>query len=329
MNSSLPQSWERFNSQHREIERSVSDQRGSCLGLSAEALYTTSDDLNRIFDDGLISGTFCDLGCGHGLAPLLYGERFPTRKAIGIEFEKARLDFGRGEAQKLHLENVSLIEGDLLSCNIPKADTYFLYFPTGPVLDRILTTLYELGSAFRLVVIESHGDLLPRIELENWLSLLKEIPLSSKRHYPNARIYERTLAQRDKRLFPFTLSYQEKFFVLTDEEWIGETYLMEWQKEEAFDLCYPPRTIHMSSVKKVLSKEELSAELKCCVEIRRRGEVNIKTSKSSFKGHIRKIITKPSFHLELSGGEKVEWSDITSISKGSELCYDSSLLFSF
>lgn len=329
MSSSLPPFWELFKSRHTEIEKNVSQTRGSYQGLSPEALYTSETDLLNIFNHPLTQGTFCDLGCGTGLPSLLYGHLFPERHSIGIEFEESRLEIGRNLRTEYQLSNVELVCADLSKADLPRADVYFLYFPTGHVLDRVLSVLYEQHSSFKLIAIESHGDLLPRLGLENWLEEVAEIKLSSPRHYPSAKVFESKKTPRSKALYPFTLSYQEKFLLISDEEWIGETFQMEWSGSSKFDLSLPPRTIKWSDVKNVLSFDEIPENYRTSILLRRLGEIEVKTATQCFKGSIRKIMTRPTFHLELSGGELVEWNEIISISQGPHICYESSAQSSF
>ncbi len=316
--SSLPL-WEHFKSLHKEIEAGVSSSAGSYQGLSKEALSTSVEDFAAIFSSPLIQGTFVDLGCGTGEGVLLYGLTFPERQGIGIEFEKARIDVARS----FSLPNTTFLEGDLLNMDIPKGDTYFLYFPTGPVLDRILSELYLSRHQFHLIVIESHGDLIPRLELENWLEEISEVQLSSTRHYSKAKIYKRLPVNRSEKLFPFTLSYQEKFLLMADD-WVGETFGMEWTTGERFELKTPPRTIQWNDVKKLMISEDFTMLERMAISLRREGELAFELPDRILTGFIRKIILNPTLALEISNGEKVEWTKILTIRKGSLLCYESS-----
>lgn len=329
MKSSLPPVWRRFSEDHQKIESEVSAQSNSYRGLSPEALYTSDEDFLTIFHSKHVTGTFCDLGCGTGRSALLYGLLFPERKSVGIEFEKARLDVGASFRDENAISNVELLLADLLKAKLPVCDTYFFYFPTGHVLDRILTELSQMDHSFHVVVIESHGDLLPRVERENWLDCIEEVPLKSVRHYPFAKIYKKTNAKRDEKLLPLTLSYQNKYLFIGDEEWIGETHEMEWVEEERFELKYPPRTISWKEVRRIAEQEELSELFNFAVSLRRSGSLTIKNETSTREGAVRKIITKPTFALELSSGEKVEWKEILTIHRGTFLCFDSSRPFSY
>jgi SAM-dependent methyltransferase len=326
MKSSLPRYWELFKFPHDSVEGEVSERDGSYAHLSPEALYTSLDDLIKIFKHPLVQGSFLDLGCGTGRGSLLYGDLFPERKAFGIEFEMARMQVGLDFQARFNIQNVTLLHADLSNCEIPVVDTYFLYFPTGPVLDRMLLDLYQRGHDFRLVAIESHGDLLPRLALENWLELTDTVELNSLRHHPCAHIYKRTGTGRDERLRPFELSFKHSYLMIYEnhQQWIGESFGMEWTREDRFELKTPPRTIYWKDVQEVLTWEDIPACYHLALHCRSLGSVQIKGRHRLFEGVIRKIIIRPTFHLELSSGEKVEWEEILTIHQGRKLCYESS-----
>lgn len=330
MKSSLQQFWELSKSRHSEKQTRVSGQYGSYPETSFEALYTSPEDLSAIFQSALVQGTFADLGCGFGIAPILYGMMFPERLSLGVEFEKSRLEEGDSFLRDNPLSNVKLMERNLLFDPIPEADTYFLYFPAGPVLDRILYELYSRKNSFNLVAIESHGDLLARLELENWLTLKEEIPLKAGRHYPFVKIYQRNFSERSLHLLPFNHSYEDHFVVIEEnnESWIGSTKGMEWTEGDRFELKCPPRTIRWRNVKKLMLSPSDSGTLPArMVSLWKEGEVSIKTIDRIYQGCVRKIIISPSFKLEISSGEKVEWDKIQIISRGPHICYDSSSSF--
>lgn len=300
MKSSLLQLIASSKFELKEDAEDVSSQEGSYKGIRPEALYNSMEDFKRIFSSSFVSGTFVDLGCGTGLSCLVYGALFPERKAIGVEFEPSRLSPGKTFALQNKLTNIEFIEGDLKEISLPPGDTYFLYFPTGPILDRILGELYSSGRLFHLVVVESHGDLLPRIKKENWLKEVGAVPLHSPRHHPEAIIFTRTGEKRLPELFPHEISFQNKYLLLKDAygEWIGDSYGIQWAHGESYDLLNPPRRIRWEEVKKILEFSELPETIQRWVKLRARGSF-IKDEK------IRKIYLKPEA-IELSNGEIIK-----------------------
>jgi hypothetical protein len=310
------------------IEKEVRDLPGSYRGISEEALLTTFDDFQRIFKNLPPGKTWVELGSGHGLGPLSFAKSFPDNKAVGIEFELARFEASVKALENSTLTNAQFIHADLLTYPIPKGDFYFLYFPTGIVLDRILNYLGTQLESFYLIVIESHGDLLPRLKKEKWLRVHSEIPLSSARHYPQAVFFEKC-AQKISDLHD--MSFKEKFLVISDQssEWIGESFGLEWVKENEFLLLTPPRTISEFQVKNVFDFEQIPAEFHSALLLRKLGMLTIQFITGIKHSHIRKIFISPSFKLELSSGEQVEWSEIKQIYWENTLCYDSLLDYFF
>ena len=312
------------SSEYLLIEEQVSHQSGNYKGLTEEALLTCEEDFFSLFEALPNISTWVELGSGHGLGPLLFAEKFPHKKAIGVEFEKARLDVGEKKRIQLALSNVEFFHADLLTCPIPNGDVYFLYFSTGPVLDRMLFELGKRVSSFKLVVIESHGDLLDRLKKELWLLPVQEISLKSSRHYPKAVVFEKC-ASKSSSLHDF--SFLPKFFLIQEERnhsWLGESYGLEWLRGDEYQLLTPPRTIINTAITQVLDLHQIRAEYQIPLRLRKLGLLTLHTKHGEKQGIIRKIFITPSFKLEISSGEQVEWSDVQKIFWENILCFDSS-----
>lgn len=326
----LSQTFETYlGHQHESTESLVEKEEALYPGLSPAALYTSLEDIRRIQEHGLVSGTWVDLGAGVGQTILSYLALHPDRDAYGIEKSKSRIEAGNALFGEFPSLEGQLREGDLLTADLSLGDTYFLYFPTGHVLDRILFELQKKTS-FKLVAIESHGDLFSRLALEPGLRLLDEIELSSTRHHPMARIYEKA-PPTFKKLELFNRSFTHEFLIVSieGEEWMGECFGAEWIGEERFNLRTPARTISHGSVKGYLKSSELDSLTRFLTLLRQKGELEILVENGALKGEIRKIFLKPAFCLELSGGQKVKWEDVKVISLKGFRCYDSSSPLSF
>ncbi len=335
MKFSSARPWESFNSLfsfvHEDIEKEVEDKPGHYLGHHSEALYTSLVDFYRIMHHPSVKGHWVDLGAGIGSSALLYASLFPDRQAQALEISKARIEAGRRIQKQHEIHNAQLLHCDLLHDPVPVADTYFLYFPTGIVLDRILNLLYLRQHPFTLIAIESHGDLLSRLEQERWLKPQGSMKLESVRHHPEAIFYGTNFSASVNTHRPFDISFQAKYLFIKelDQEWIGESFGLTYHAENKFDLLTPPRTIEWSSVQKVADLHEIPQHLRLSLGLRRLGELQISTPSGKYAGIIRKITVKPGFSVEISTGEKIEWAHILSIYWGTILCYDSSLGFSF
>lgn len=277
----------------------VSEREGSYKGIRPEALYNTFEDFLSIFSSPFIGGKFIDLGCGTGLSCLLYSALFPDRESIGIEFELSRLTPAKQFVEENDLQNCSFLHADLLESKIPVGDTYFLYFPTGLVLDKILTELYIGERKFRLVVVESHGDLIGRIQKENWLQEIGEISLHSPRHYPKAIVYERNFLKRRPSLLPHEISFQEKYLILRDQcgEWVADSYGLEWSGGENYDLRHPPRRIMWIEVIAIRCLEDFPLKIRELLNQRKRG--------GFINGEIIRKIYLNTPEVELSSGERI------------------------
>lgn len=318
-----------FSTDYKSVEQLVSDQQGSYKGLSAEALLTSAEDFKTIFEALPDIKIWIEPGSGHGLGPLLFASLHPEKKSIGIEFELSRFEASEQLKKQANLKNVTFQHLNLLDHDLPSGDAYFFYFPTGMVLDRILHSLASRKDRFRLIAIESHGDLLPRLNKESWLKISQEIPLKQKRHHPFAVVYENggmpTSSLHD-------YSFQKKFLLIEDantEQWLGESYNLEWQGKEQYLLNCPPRSISSDQVKNVWDLEQVEPRFHHALGLRKLGELKFETTQGNFQGSLRKIFVSPSFKLEISSGQQVEWSQITKIFWESTLCFDSSSDYSF
>ena len=291
-------------SSFEEVEKQVSDRPGSYQGLVEEALLTSVNDYQLIFEALPGISTWIELGSGHGRGPVLFSYLYPEKRSIGVEFDEARFRESERLKSSLKLDNVSFIHADLISAEIPVGDVYFLYFPTGPVLDRILAVLGRREGTFQIVAIESHGDLLPRLNLEKWLEVHKEIPIQSKRHHNKAVVYK-NVALKEASLLD--LSFQHQFLLIRDasqEVWIGETYGLQWQVDGSYLLALPPRSIKESQIIGLLNDSELSDELRTLIHIRR-----------YTRPGLRKIFLNP-LRGELSDGRILDFNDIVKFNSG-------------
>jgi hypothetical protein len=312
-----------FEFSHAEIESQVENKDGSYKNIRPEALYTSYQDLETIFSYLGEAGTWVDLGAGIGVSALMYAYLYPDRKAYALEFVRSRIEAGIKIKEEKKLPNAVLLNQDLLHCEIPQGDTYFLYFPTGPVLDRILSWLYLSKSPFRLVAIESHGDLLNRLGKESWLVPVGEIALSQPRHHSHAIIYEANWSLEIQRSRPHEISFQQKL-LLIDQQWWGESFGLEWLEGDHYNLKIPPRTIAWEQVSQIVEWNDLDCSLRFSLQLRRLGPLVISTCAGDKEGSLRKIYSSPCFSVELSTGEQLEWKNILTIHWNHILCYDSS-----
>lgn len=312
------------DSEFKKIEQDVSEREGSYKGLLKEALLTSKEDYEAIFSSLPEIRKWIEPGSGHGLGPVMFAKCYPDKSAIGIEFERSRYEASEALKRREAISNVQFFHEDLLNFDLPRGDAYFLYFPTGMVLDKILFEIGTMDSGVRVIAIESHGDLLPRLEKEKWLQKVKEIPLSTLRHYPYAVVYNKVGP------YQYSLhgqSFLKKYLLIKDdngEKWLGESFGLEWSRNNEFNLQLPPRTINSEQIIGIFTLEEVEKIYHFALYLRRLGELRIETENAQHSGQIRKIFISPCFKVEISTGHQLEWKQIKKILWENALCYESS-----
>ena len=115
---------------------------------NSTAPLTLSSKIKDIIKDKV----FCDLGCGEGDFALCC-KRFAS-KVIAVEMDPDRAEIAR-------MKGLNVIEGNLLSMNIPDADVYYIWigYKTGIVYDRIVKG--------KTVILG------PQVSLREWVDSLK------------------------------------------------------------------------------------------------------------------------------------------------------------
>jgi len=118
-----------------------------------------------------------DIGCGFGDTAIKLAQRVgPRGKVVGLDCCDAFLEYGRKEAAKLGLENISFVNGDALLCHFePEYDFVFSRFGTmffaNPVEGlRNMRTALKPGGVMTHIVWRTRDD-------NPWLSMAKEVVL--------------------------------------------------------------------------------------------------------------------------------------------------------
>ncbi len=295
------------------LEKSVSSRPGSYFGLEQQALLTDISDYLNIFSHFNDVTSFVEFGSAYGHGPLIFSRLFPSAHAIGIEFEEVRFNTAVTLKNNFNLNNCEFVLADLSTAKIPPADLYFLYFPTGPILDRILFELSQMTHQFHLIVVESHSDLIPRLEKETWLTEDFEVPLVSKRHYSKAKVFS---SGGLKISSYFDFSFKEKYFMIRDIDnsiWIGDSLGLEWHSKDYLTLLNPPYTIHENQVQAMVEFSSFNLPTQHLIKLRALGGVKIESHLKHFQGFIRKIYIDPHFLIELSTGERINFDDLSKI----------------
>lgn len=314
-------------------------------GLTSEALYTSYKDVLGLMEwlKGQGVNRFCDLGCGVGRTVLLWSWLFPDAQGIGVELVPERLNEARSAGLAKGLQNVNWVEGDFSSPSVelPKADVYFIYLSTGPALDALIDKIKKQSNNAWIAVIESHGDLKPRLQWESWWLVphSQRFTLTSQRHDPWLALYkvnsthpgfglERSwdgragLMPSELELHPNPLSYVlsksfqrhwELVIGENNEQWTMETLGVRWHGPLEIEGQFPPRQFKWIKGNIGLRHIPEQGEYGQWVKWRREGTFLSYISLQGEKAQnvlLRKIYVAPVTRLEFSNGRQITPSEL-------------------
>lgn len=314
-------------------------------GLTPEALYTGYNDVLQAMLWLRRQGaqSWCDLGCGVGRTCLLWSWLFPEGRSHGVELVPERIEEARGSARALGLGNTLWSEGDFASpqFQLPASDAYFIYLSSGPALDALLEKLKRLPQSVWVVVIESHGELKPRLQWESWwlAPRTQRFPLQSHRHDPWLSLYQTRglhpaleleqswearmgllpadLAQHPSPLgYLLTKSYQRNWEVViaSDERpWTMDSLGLRWHDAETIQGEHPPRQFQWGLGKIGLRRLPDDPQYRRWALWRRDETPMDYLDQQGQKGErvrIRKLFVAPVLALEFSDGRQILASEL-------------------
>ncbi len=192
-----------------------------------------------------------------------------------------------------------------------------------------------------VVVIESHGDLKPRLLWENWwlTPLAQRFNLTSKRHDPWIQVYRTRpdhparaledswegrsgLLPTELKLHPsplgylLTKSYQKNWELVISEAgamWTMDTLGLSWHESQSVEGQYPRRVVKWGEVQVGLRRIPDERPYQQWSKWRRnQTKLRYKTlsGEGAEKVMLRKIIISPTCVLEFSHGLRVEWTQL-------------------
>jgi hypothetical protein len=313
-------------------------------GLLPEALYTSYRDLLEVMEHLYRAGarSWCDVGCGIGRSCFLWSWLFDDTESVGIECVEERLEEARSASR--HLPRMKWICADYSAVDfkLPACDVYFLYVATGPRLDQFLAKLKKIPGSPWVVVIESHGDLKPRLNWESWWLPVSpgKFSLSSQRHDPWVSVYQkrahhliyeledmwetRTGVLPDELArHPQPLGYllsrsnltQWELVIETQGElWTMDTLGLRWHNNTTLQGEFPQRLVNLSESRVGLRPIDERDPYHTFSKLRRQKSLLHIESKQGFhhEVEIRRIYLSPEPGLELSNGARVHLKDIVS-----------------
>lgn len=219
--------------------------------LSFEALNTPADDWRILFHYMNRQGlkTLFDAGAGNALSAQVAQKEFSNIYVHAWEVMAKRLE---GVDCPDHDVRVA----DLFHEPIPKADVHFLYLPTGPLLECILS---QIETGLLIAAIESHGELFQR--LEESAELVDELPITATRHAPTMRIYRWHTGPKNMKDMLRQYSYQNNFkqVLIQDNDpfegqcqWLADCFGLNVTPDDYVETLFPPRRLKLEQVVNVL-----------------------------------------------------------------------------
>jgi hypothetical protein len=241
--------------------------------LQSEALLTNYFDYYQILED-MKPGTLVDLGAGYCKGTLLSEYLGLSSRCISIEVERVRVQ----AARSLLDGHDDLIHGDLLDGEyiLPRADAYFMYLPTGVILNSIIKKVINQKIEAIFYIIESHGDFIDTISFypEIFEELPSSLKVSQQRHdkkiykFKSKKINEINIRKEDLALENINLWLilysQEDTYVLieskvantnTTRKWkanLKDARIINYNGELSLQLNYPNRILQLETQDKIV-----------------------------------------------------------------------------
>ncbi|EQC46052.1 hypothetical protein [Bacteriovorax sp. Seq25_V] len=235
------------------------------------ALNNSIFDFYKILKNLEGESTICDIGSAASLLSITANLFFPKIKVISVEPIASRMKaaISLNENLSSHHEFYETIFDERYKKLY--YDYALLYFPTGKSLENILKSIMT-DSSRGIIAIESHGDLLTRLDQVGKLNNKKIfIKMVSPRHHPYAYIYEVNTKEEDSSSdLILNRIYSSEYIALKIDDssgsWIGltegiEIYFKE-SKNNLITLKYPPRSISFDENFQFLREEDISSETK-------------------------------------------------------------------
>ncbi|PIK16175.1 hypothetical protein [Halobacteriovorax sp. JY17] len=281
--------------------------------LREEALNTSWYDYFLLIQLSLKKGIrIIDIGSGYSKGSLLSLVLGFTH-FLSVELVPERIEWAINKAHELGLCTESFIIADILEIDLRSYDALFLYQPTGEFLTSFLNKVSK-NSSQMIWAIESHGDLIPRLDLDSRL-FNKEVltTFSSMRHDSNLYSYKIKNSPLTELLSFESLLYQKKFIEIKAYNKIYGNYTWVSRTKGAFiDFINGLATLEIKgqriSLPQNLSSLELTDSLGPFQEFFTSLEIIIHEEREQ---RILKVITSPENALELSYSGKVNERDLS------------------
>jgi hypothetical protein len=253
--------------------------------LPALALNTSWHDIYQLLN--YISSKnekpiICDLGAGNCRLAIMAQLFFPKVQVISIEPISHRMirakEICHNSHHKFYANYFEEVYQEI------RFDFVFLYFPNGTVFENILRKLKGLKFPYSIICIESHGEMINRLNFEkSWLKGIEILKLIAPRHREYIYEFERIENTKD----PLEKKFYELFehngeYKISDNNghWFastqGSSFYFDKPDTVTIEFKSPPRTIELSDSNiEIISNclEEEIAKHRKFLELRNQGQI--------------------------------------------------------
>lgn len=129
-----------------------------------------------------------DLGAGYGRLPV-YAGITTDATCKGIELMPERVTVTRAAIERLELEHVEMIEGNVLDQDLDEGDIFFMYLPfSHQTFTQVIRQLKEVATEKTIQIVARGGASL--FEAEEWLEPTSTIQPSGIRNNVRTRLFK-------------------------------------------------------------------------------------------------------------------------------------------
>jgi hypothetical protein len=154
-----------------------------------------------------------DIGSSYSKGSLLCAA-LGSSSISSVEIVKKRVDLSKEILNGLNLPNTLISNANALDISFENFDVFFVYQPVSQFLSKLLTKLSNYKNKI-LWVIESHGDLLHRVDIDSRFIEKKELlKLNSKRHLPHLYQYKISSTIKNMKIIEEENFYQSQYALI-------------------------------------------------------------------------------------------------------------------
>lgn len=243
-----------------------------------------------------------DIGSAYSKGTLL-SKALGARNISSVELVAPRVRATKSKLSELNLKLDEVYNADALNISFEEYDIFFIYQPVSKFLSDLLSKISNEQSK-KIWVIESHGDLVNRIDLDSRFNNKFElIELNSKRHLPFLYQYDVKSSECCEMIENEINFYQsEKVLIETEIINFGKIKWLSTLENSFIDYIEGIQTISINN-RRINSNNTIDRILKFNPTLSAQNEMRIKQNNFKYNGKYQKIlkcIIEPKDYLELS-----------------------------